>query len=1025
MSQDSIRGVLSRCLVEEDAARTRQLILEVLNTGDPAEAIESMKILLAELTVVALHGPQPSNITLSSRSSSSKKLTTTITTTTTTTASPRLSQEKQKPSLVGTLSLPRPTAEVLSLREKDKNSHSGSDIPSESSGSSEDEGNDDPYAEELWKRTLDGEGKEMKSEALTTKTHKDFFESLIQDIEQSNDYREVPQPTPHPEEKLLLGGHQHEEVQEAVGHVLAQAEYAHLLAIQKQTSSEEDSSEEPFLLTGDVLDQVASEVSEHLLGSSSDQTETLHEALVDALSFLYHQPATAENKALLLKVIEMELHNLLGFNSPAATAESEEAAGDVSSSESVANEADVVSNNNHDDDNTREEDLRRLNEEELDRKELEAGRSTITSASSSLTPAAKSPTTSSSRMHYNDSTSSSSSSCSPPAVSARKSPSTPAAASAVSSSPAAAAAATTSTPSHVTPAVSRSASSSAREKKTPLSSKVKNQPVAATPMALDADATEGVPAWLLPKSPLDPVFRKGYGGLGQSNLQEVIDLLTPHRKNHRGYDSDGSGDEEEDDQLPEGGMAGHESDDSSQNQVELDTNDAQGMDEDGVEEECESGGEESSGDSMRNHMNTYSMDYNYDYDGGYRQRVAAAGINSTTSKQVADEFRFIGIEDLPEPETNASKLGSTTEQLHSPLSGGSDFADRIRRRLQQYSVETHVVENRPHHGNTDASASSLDLSNSSLPKKDKVRSNERPQSASKSKHRESSKKSVTKGVHSADKGHKKSHPRGQHSHHSNTETILMSNLALDENPLPEHHPVHRKGVEKVAFTKNPKLNAMIHSSFESHIAKYGGGSKGGSAERTEKPKAKSVPAKGSSPAKGSDQVLFDESSERVYHFDEVETTVPPGLEEEDDDNASMDTEEHNAYVSSHSNSPQKASSLSPQKPESRISSGDKLTESSDEKKVTGKKGPKRRKSSSHSQPKNEAGKSSSSDNNNNNNKQPPSSPKPIKTKSGPTKANTKSPSRPNSAGRLRSSSESRLLEPTEASKMRARANVSK
>lgn len=159
MSQDSIRGVLSRCLgmslslkkamvcvrlmkhlllVEEDAARTRELILEVLNTGDPAEAIDSMKILLAELTVVALHGPQPGNITLSSRSSSSKKLTTKTATTT----SPRSSSSSQdkKASLVGTLSLPRPTPEVLTLAEKDKNSHSGSDIPSESSGSSEDEG---------------------------------------------------------------------------------------------------------------------------------------------------------------------------------------------------------------------------------------------------------------------------------------------------------------------------------------------------------------------------------------------------------------------------------------------------------------------------------------------------------------------------------------------------------------------------------------------------------------------------------------------------------------------------------------------------------------------------------------------------------------------------------------------------------------------------------------------------------------------------------------------------------------------
>ncbi len=34
-----------------------------------------------------------------------------------------------------------------------------------------------------------------------------------------------------------------------------------------------------------------------------------------------------------------------------------------------------------------------------------------------------------------------------------------------------------------------------------------------------------LPAWLIPKSPLDVIFRSGYGGLGQSELAEVIELV--------------------------------------------------------------------------------------------------------------------------------------------------------------------------------------------------------------------------------------------------------------------------------------------------------------------------------------------------------------------------------------------------------------------------------------------------------------------------------------------------------------------
>jgi len=35
-------------------------------------------------------------------------------------------------------------------------------------------------------------------------------------------------------------------------------------------------------------------------------------------------------------------------------------------------------------------------------------------------------------------------------------------------------------------------------------------------------ADDAVPAWLMPKSPMDKLFRKGYGGLGQETLEQTI-----------------------------------------------------------------------------------------------------------------------------------------------------------------------------------------------------------------------------------------------------------------------------------------------------------------------------------------------------------------------------------------------------------------------------------------------------------------------------------------------------------------------
>ena len=46
----------------------------------------------------------------------------------------------------------------------------------------------------------------------------------------------------------------------------------------------------------------------------------------------------------------------------------------------------------------------------------------------------------------------------------------------------------------------------------------------------EAEEKEPLPAWLMPKSPLDAHFRKAYGGLGKDDLQETIELITSTQK---------------------------------------------------------------------------------------------------------------------------------------------------------------------------------------------------------------------------------------------------------------------------------------------------------------------------------------------------------------------------------------------------------------------------------------------------------------------------------------------------------------
>lgn len=45
-----------------------------------------------------------------------------------------------------------------------------------------------------------------------------------------------------------------------------------------------------------------------------------------------------------------------------------------------------------------------------------------------------------------------------------------------------------------------------------------------------AETAEPLPAWLMPKSPLDGYFRKGYGGLGHEELADVIEEVTSSQK---------------------------------------------------------------------------------------------------------------------------------------------------------------------------------------------------------------------------------------------------------------------------------------------------------------------------------------------------------------------------------------------------------------------------------------------------------------------------------------------------------------
>lgn len=872
---------------------TRDIVTELLNSEDIVDTINTIKVLMVELAVISLHGvnankPQGSPKAAQRQATPAPPIPT---------PSPP-KPEASKPSKVGTVSLPRPSYEAKAGKGRGAGDDSGSDIPSESSASSEDEGIDEGYAEELWKQALSSlhaadQSKASRSSAKPSgppaqgqaqgqgqgRTHKDFFEALIKDIEQTEDYQHV-HAEPHPEEKLALVAHLQAQIEEVVARVLAQAEYDYLV----RGADDEDG----LLLTGTVLDQIAEEVTDVLspltyrLKASAEQ---IREQLTEALSFLYCQPATAETRNLLLQAIELELHATVGEDGDDSSADSIDQG---NSAESIASDRDVASNNRHDDsvqahgeldaddddmytqefeEVAEEEEMDLLNSLEMDQKDLTPP-PTLQSPKLSPKPSPKG------NVVYDDS-----SSCS-------------------------------SDHSPIPPSAMKAMKGVA---KTPVR----------TPGAKGAaDPTEGVPAWFLPKSPLDAVFRKGYGGLGQNDMQEVIDILTPHRPAPAADQED----------LDEDLMAGHESDASSQGRAEMDSDeDEEDDDEDDIV--GENARSESSVNSMRNNKNTYSEDNNYHYSLPREQQHGHVAEE--------EEQEFIGIDDLPDPDEPKHALRGKMED--KPKSG--EFADRIRQRLAQYMVDTVIVK---------ADSESLDLSSSSNKKSASPVSRE------------------SKGV----LGKKASNKQTLIAARTAKRESQAGNILLEEAPRPEQHPVHGKSAAVAAFTKNPMLNAMMQSSFAAHVKQYAADEKGSKKNKVKKSKAK---------------VVCD-VDQHVYAYDE----------EEGDMGGSMDTNDYYAYVSSHSSSP--------------------IKEHAKEAKETKKKVMKKKRKSEPIPPVRglqdvvkapEANRPNST------------TPKLNKSSSGPTKP-TKSPSRPNSAGRVRSSSDVlKLQEPTAASKQRFRTSFSK
>lgn len=453
-----------------------------------------------------------------------------------------------------------------------------------------------------------------------------------------------------------------------------------------------------------------------------------------------------------------------------------------------------------------------------------------------------------------------------------------------------------------------------------------------------ADPTEGVPAWDLPKSPLDPLFRKGYGGLGQSDLQEVIDLLTPHRRSRRGEEDlgDDDGDYEEE---------GETSDASSQHLV---------------------------------------------------QTVHTPGQHhpTATRQEAEDEDDFIGIDDLPDPDTFAQ---ATTARLH-----GS------KGRLQRYLAEE---------------ATTIRIESRSPPSPER-----QPSSATKKK----TKKTPTKGTPTMVKPAKAAASATTSSSASlpqpATPPVGATRLAkkaangqaLRSAPGRLTHSSRRS--EKVAegeshvrailldgeeeeaevdegdkpmFTRSSSLNALLQQAYAEHVHRY------------------------SRPSQGGVQVAYSPTDEKVYAFDEE------ARQEDSDD--SIDTEEYHAMLSSPSNVEQLSSTRNREEKE-QTDKPIKKTSKKSPSKVTKKKKTKQQQPKTKEEDEEEG---KAEEVKKTRPKSRHSEPLPTKasldalpsTRPKTAKKTTGTTSRPTSAGRTRvggASTESRLLEPTAASKQWAR-----
>ncbi|RYG65062.1 hypothetical protein EON64_12715 [archaeon] len=485
-----------------------------------------------------------------------------------------------------------------------------------------------------------------------------------------------------------------------------------------------------------------------------------------------------------------------------------------------------------------------------------------------------------------------------------------------------------------------------------------------------------MPAWELPKSPLDPLFRKGYGGLGQSALQEVIDLLTPSKKVARRSQDELAEAEAEEEGESDYEMVNMENASNASSQVVAD---------DPAEQTLV---ETSTTDSMQNNMNTYSMDNSYHYDHKTLLLAKQDGTDVAEVEEVEEVEEFVGIEDLPELSQRELR-GSSNAATASEREERERDDDMFKR----FAVET--VNIRMNNYRIDAKAGSTKGD------ADKVVASKLSQKA-----------------HSRDEllGGKKK--RGKiipaESH-----TAAILDLGEVEVPLPENHPVDKFGADHPIFPKSGALNDMIKKSFESFLKQYapkmtveqyeemvrdgkkkGDGKSGKSKES--KVRSKLLQPKKSKPVSNIEDngvIIYDLHDQKIYQYDVSET-----LDNEVLGTESLDTQDYYNYVSSHSNSPKKDKAdllrftESANAPKKRVSSGTKA--------ATSKKRNTKRSEEVTKIAKEET-----------------LAPAPVSVpavNNAPVQAKKKTVRRPSKELKARSSSDSKLLEPTAASKNKTR-----